>query len=54
MVGGGALIVGLGIVDLLGAGRYAGVGPLQKGALALGGLLIAVGWTLLPLGNRPA
>ena len=54
MLGGGAIVVAVGLVDLLGAGRYGGIGPVQRGALATGGLLLAVGWTLLPLGDRPA
>lgn len=41
-------------VDLLGAGRSAGIGPAQRLALAGAGLLALVGLSLLPLGNRPA
>lgn len=41
-------------VDLLGAGRFQGVGPVQRAALAGAALLIVVGVTLLPLGDRPA
>lgn len=41
-------------VDLLGAGRFQGVGPAQRAALAAAALLVVVGITLLPLGDRPA
>ena len=41
-------------VDLLGAGRFQGVGPVQRAALAAAALLVVVGITLLPLGDRPA
>ena len=50
------LVAGLGLllVDLLGAGRFDGIGPLQRLALAAVALVILVGCTLLPLGDRPA
>jgi len=51
---GAAAVLGLFGVDLLGAGRFQGVGPVQRAALAASALLIVVGITLLPLGDRPA
>ena len=47
-------IVGSFVVDWLGAGQFQGVGPAQKVALLGAGLVILVGLTLLPLGDRPA
>ncbi|HEX6386671.1 MAG TPA: hypothetical protein VF177_18550 [Anaerolineae bacterium] len=41
-------------VDLLGAGNFQGVGPAQRLALIGAGVLILVGATLIPLGDRPA
>ena len=41
-------------VDWLGAGNFQGVGPAQRAALIGTGLVIVVGITLLPLGDRPA
>lgn len=41
-------------VNWLGLGNYAGIGPMQRIALTVAGLLVVVGATLLPLGNRPA
>jgi hypothetical protein len=41
-------------VDLLGAGRSAGIGPAQRLALGGAGLLVLLGLSLLPLGDRPA
>jgi Na+-driven multidrug efflux pump len=40
--------------DLVGAGQFDGFGPAQRQALAAGGLLVAFGLSLLPLGHRPA
>ena len=40
--------------DLVGAGRFGGLGPAQRQALIAAGLLVAFGLTLLPLGHRPA
>jgi hypothetical protein len=53
LLGAGA-IVGLLGVDVVGAGQFQGIGPVQRVALALAGMLIAVGISLLPLGDRPA
>jgi hypothetical protein len=41
-------------VDWLGAGNFQGVGPAQRVALIGAGLVIVVGITLLPLGDRAA
>ena len=41
-------------VDLLGAGQFQGVGPVQRLAFLGMGLLVLVGLTLIPLGDRPA
>jgi hypothetical protein len=49
-----AAIIGTFVVDLLGAGQFQGVGPAQKLALAADGLVILIGVSLLPLGDKPA
>jgi hypothetical protein len=54
IVVGAAGAVGLLAVDLLGAGQFQGIGPAQRLALGGAGLLVLLGLTLLPLGNRPA
>lgn len=41
-------------IDLTGAGQFQGIGPAQRQALVVAGLVILVGATLLPLGDRPA
>jgi hypothetical protein len=48
-----SLAVVLGI-DVLSAGRFQGLGPIQRLALAPACLLVVVGLSLLPLGDRPA
>lgn len=48
----GALVI-LGI-DVLGAGRFTGIGPAQLQALGLAGLVSLLGLSLVPLGNRLA
>jgi hypothetical protein len=54
------LLLGLGlglaalVADFVGAGRFGGLGPAQRQALAAAGLLFVFGLSLLPLGNRPA
>jgi len=40
--------------DLLGGGDFQGIGPTQRLALLGAGLVILIGITLLPLGDRPA
>ena len=52
-IGAAAVLALLG-VDVLGAGRFQGVGPVQRAALAGAAALIVIGVTLLPLGDRPA
>ena len=41
-------------IDLVGAGNFQGIGPAQRLALLGAGLVILVGLTLLPLGDKPA
>jgi hypothetical protein len=41
-------------VDWLGAGDFQGIGPLQRITFAGATLLLVLGLTLIPLGNRPA
>lgn len=50
-VGGIALILG---VEVLQIGREGGIGPAQRQALIVMGVLAAAGLTLIPLGNDPA
>jgi hypothetical protein len=51
---GGLVILGVVAVDLIGAGRWGGFGPLQRIGIGLGGAAIAVGCILIRLGDRPA
>jgi len=53
LAGGGLALVTL-AADLVGAGRFGGLGPAQRQALAAAAGLIALGVSLLPLGARPA
>lgn len=46
--------LGLLLLDFLGAGQFQGIGPAQQRALVAAALVILVGLTLVPLGNRPA
>ena len=48
------MILALFGIDLLGAGKFQGIGPAQKLALMGAGVIILVGVSLLPLGDRPA
>ena len=41
-------------VDWVGRGQFTGIGPAQGMALLGAGVVIVVGGTLLPLGDRPA
>lgn len=58
----GVLLILLGLLaiaaslalDVLGSGRQGGIGPTQRIGFALAGVLILIGLTLIPLGNRPA
>lgn len=54
LVTGLAAIAGILAVDHIGVGEFGGIGPVQRLALAAGGLVAAVGLGLIPLGDRPA
>jgi hypothetical protein len=60
MVGLGLVLIGLVAivgtisVDLIDAGKWAGVGPAQQLAIVVGGVIILLGLTLIPFGDRPA
>ncbi len=41
-------------MDMLGAGQFQGIGPAQRQALAVAAVVVIVGLTLIPLGDRPA
>lgn len=41
-------------IDLIGAGQFGGLGPLQQKVLMGAGALVLFGCTLLPLGHRLA
>ena len=47
-------IVGLFGIDLIGAGQFNGIGPAQRLGMMAAGVVILVGLTLLPLGDKPA
>lgn len=49
-----ALIGGTLGVDLLGAGKWGGLGPAQQLAIVVGLVISLVGLSLIPLGDRPA
>lgn len=53
LIGSGAIIANLGLA-LLGLGQGVGLGPAQQWALFLSGVVIALGMTLIPFGDRPA
>jgi len=40
--------------DLVGAGRFGGLGPAQRQALAAAAVVFILGLSLWPGGNRPA
>jgi len=40
-------------VDLLGAGEFSGIGPAQRTALVVAGLVFLLGASLIPWGDRP-
>jgi hypothetical protein len=60
MVGIGLGILGLAIagsavaVDMVGAGKWDGLGPAQRLAILAGFSVLLIGLSLIPLGNRPA
>ena len=47
-------VLGILAVDWIGVGRFGGIGPVQKIALAAGALVVLLGLSLIPLGDRPA
>jgi hypothetical protein len=47
-------VLGILAVDLLGAGEFSGIGPVQRWALVGGALVALLGASLVPLGDRPA
>lgn len=47
-------ILGGVVVDLTGAGRWSGLGPLQQVGIGLSLAAIVVGGILVQLGDRPA
>jgi hypothetical protein len=51
---GGAGIIGLLAIDLIGAGQFNGIGPTQRLGLWAAGAVLLLGLTLLPLGDKPA
>lgn len=40
--------------DLFGVGNFQGIGPSQRLALLAAGVIVLVGVSLLPLGDKPA
>lgn len=47
-------IIAMFAIDIIGAGQFQGIGPAQRRAILIAGLLALVGVSLLPLGDRPA
>ena len=47
-------VVGVLLVDWVGAGEFSGFGPLQQLVLGVGCLVALLGASLIPLGDRPA
>ena len=41
-------------IDWIGAGEFAGIGPVQRLALAAGSFVTVLGASLIPFGDRPA
>jgi hypothetical protein len=60
MLGIGFIVIGiLGVAvmfvrDLTGSAEFEGIGPTQRLAIVGGGVIILVGLSLLPFGDRPA
>ena len=48
------IVVGTFAVDLFGVGKWGGIGPSQRLAIAGGIVTVIIGATLVPLGDRPA
>ena len=47
-------IVGMFGMDLVGAGQFSGIGPAQQKGMMVSAVVIVLGLTLVPLGDRPA
>lgn len=54
IVAGVAAAAGMFVLDFAGAGQFQGIGPAQQLALIAAGVVIVIGLTLLPFGDRPA
>jgi hypothetical protein len=52
--GGLVALIGILAVDLLKAGNFEGIGPVQRMALIAAGLIFLAGLTLIPFGDKPA
>ena len=48
------LVLGIVAVDVLGAGKWSGFGPLQQIGIGIGAAALAVGAILIRIGDRPA
>ena len=48
------IAAGAAAIDLVGAGKWGGLGPAQQLAIVVGGGVALVGLSLIPLGDRPA
>jgi len=42
------------LIDWVGAGAYAGIGPTQRAVMIIAGILTLLGLSLIPLGDKPA
>ena len=47
-------IVGMFGMDIVGAGQFSGIGPAQQKGMMVSAVVIVLGLTLVPLGDRPA
>jgi hypothetical protein len=47
-------IVGLFLLDFIGAGQFQGIGPAQKQAMVAAAVGILLGISLIPFGDKPA
>lgn len=47
-------VISMFVIDALGAGKFQGIGPAQRMALIVAGVLILLGLSLVPLGDKPA
>ena len=52
--GGLLALIGVLAIDVMRAGAFEGIGPVQRMALVGAGLITVVGLSLIPLGNKPA